>query len=166
LSQGLLAMRKASPFMSVHNDSAPMMEINTTPLIDVMLVLLITLIVTMPVMTHAVKLNLPSQGGPAAERDVATVEIDFDGSIYWNDAVVADYAQLEQYFKAIAVKADRAEVHVRANRLVKYDVVAKVLAAAQRNGVRNMGFVGNERFSDGTGVAADTNVAAPPTSSN
>jgi biopolymer transport protein ExbD len=141
-------MRKASPFLSTPNDSAPMMEINTTPLIDVMLVLLIMLIITMPVLTHAVKINLPSKSGAPIEREIVNVEIDFDGTIYWNDALVADYSQLEQYFQATAAQADRSEVHVRANRLAKYDVVAKVLAAAQRNGVRNMGFVGNERFVD------------------
>jgi biopolymer transport protein ExbD len=141
-------MRKANPFLAVQKDNAPIMEINTTPLIDVMLVLLITLIVTMPVMTHAVKLNLPNQGGPRVEREVATVEIDMDGSIYWNDQFVVDYAQLEQHFRATAAKADRAEVRVRANRLAKYDVFAKVLAAAQRNGIRNMGIVGNEKFGD------------------
>jgi len=141
-------MRKANPFLAVHVDSAPIMAINTTPLIDVMLVLLITLIVTMPVMTHAVKLNLPHHGGQPIEREVVTVEIDFDGTIYWNDSAVADYAQLEREFKITAAQGDQAEVRVRANRRAKYDVVAKVLAAAQRNGIRNLGLVGNEQYAD------------------
>ena len=141
-------MRKASPFLTDPRDSAPMMEINTTPLIDVMLVLLITLIVTMPVMTHAVKIDLPGKSGAKVEREVVDVEIDFDGSIYWNGEAVANYAQLERYFKAAGIKAAQTEVHLRANRRAKYDVVAKVLAAAQRNGVRNLGLVGNEQFVD------------------
>lgn len=141
-------MRKGSLFLMDPRDSAPMMEINTTPLIDVMLVLLITLIVTMPVMTHAVKINLPSPGGALVKREVINIEVDFDGTIYWNDAAVADYGELERNFRSAGANASQSEVHLRANRRAKYDVVAKVLAAAQRNGVRNLGLVGNEQFVD------------------
>jgi biopolymer transport protein ExbD len=117
-------------------EGEPMMEINTTPLIDVMLVLLIMFIITLPVMSHAVKLDKPIR-----------LDIDWDGSIIWNGSLV-QLSQLEGYFRAEAAKNPQPELHVRPDRRANYDTVAKVLALAQRNGMQRIGFVGNEQFMD------------------
>jgi biopolymer transport protein ExbD len=131
-------------------EGEPMMEINTTPLIDVMLVLLIMFIITLPVMTHAVKLDMPRPNAnppPQTEPiDPIRLEIDFDGSIIWNGNVVP-FEALEGYFRTEARREPKqAELHVRPNRRANYDTVAKVLAIAQRNGMQRIGFVGNEEF--------------------
>jgi biopolymer transport protein ExbD len=126
----------------------PMMDINTTPLIDVMLVLLIMLIITIPVMTHAVKLDMPTgtPPPPTTQPVVVNLEIDFDGTILWDGNAVPYGPELQSYFKNAAQADPQPELHVRPNRLAKYDVVAKVLAMAQRTGVTKIGFVGNEQF--------------------
>ena len=125
----------------------PMLEINTTPLIDVMLVLLIMLIITLPVMTHAVKLDMPRPGAPDTNRSVEPIdiEIDFDGSVLWN-GVPVPLSSLEAFFRTEARKQPQAELHVNPNRRANYDTVAKVLAIAQRNGMQRIGFVGSEQF--------------------
>lgn len=131
-------------------EGEPMMDINTTPLIDVMLVLLIMLIVTIPVMTHAVKLDMPrpnpNQVEPPVPPEVINLEIDFDGTILWNGTTVPDLNTLESFFKAEASKNPQPELHVRPNKRVKYDYVAKVLALAQRQNIQKIGFVGMEQF--------------------
>jgi biopolymer transport protein ExbD len=129
-------------------DDEPMMDINTTPLIDIMLVLLIMFIITIPVMTHAVKLDMPqaSNNPSTAEPVVINLEIDFDGTILWNGATVADINQLDGYFRREAKIEPQPELHIRPNKRADYDTVARVLAAAQRNGMKKIGFVGNEQF--------------------
>jgi biopolymer transport protein ExbD len=87
-------------------------------------------------------------GSAAEQREQVRIDIEFDGSIYWNDALVAAPLQLEQQFKSAAAKSPQPNIQVKPNRLAKYDGVVKVLAMAQRNGLRNVGFVGNERFID------------------
>lgn len=126
----------------------PMMDINTTPLIDVMLVLLIMLIITIPVMTHAVKLDMPTGNPPppTTQPVVINLEIDFDGTILWDGNAVPFGPELQGYFLNAAKGDPQPELHVRPNRLAKYDTVAKVLAMAQRSGVTKIGFVGNEQF--------------------
>jgi len=129
-------------------DGEPMMEINTTPLIDVMLVLLIMFIITIPVMTHAVKLDMPQKTPPTdnpVTPEVIEIEIDFDGTILWN-GTPSTQSQVEGYFRSESQKSPVPELHVRPNRRAKYDVVANVLAAAQHNGITKIGFVGNEQF--------------------
>jgi len=130
-------------------EGEPMMEINTTPLIDVMLVLLIMFIITLPVMTHAVKLDMPRPNQQQKPPDVViepiNLEIDFDGSLIWNGSQV-DMTSLEGYFRTESQKDPQPELHVRPNRRANYDTVAKVLAIAQRNGMQRIGFVGNEEF--------------------
>lgn len=128
-------------------DDEPMMDINMTPLIDVMLVLLIMFIITIPVMTHAVKLDMPrATNAPSlSEPVVINLEIDFDGTVLWNGTAVTIEA-LEGYFRREAAEDPQPELHIRPNKRVDYDVVARVLAAAQRNGMRKIGFVGNEQF--------------------
>jgi biopolymer transport protein ExbD len=138
--------------MNVGNEGAAddiMCDMNTTPLIDVMLVLLVMLIVTIPIQTHAVKLDLP-QGAPPPPSDimpeVVNLEIDFDGTVIWNGTPVPNRAQLDRYFQDTAAKIPQPEVHLRPNRLAKYDAVARTLADAQRLGVTKIGFVGNEQY--------------------
>ena len=137
--------------MSVGTASgATFCDINTTPLIDVMLVLLVTLIVTLPVMTHAVKLDMPQANNPPPPNrpEVIDLEIDFDGTVVWNGTVVPSLQQLESYFHTDAVKEPQPEIHLRPDRRVKYDFVAKVLAAAQRNRMKKIGFVNTSEFKD------------------
>jgi biopolymer transport protein ExbD len=128
-------------------DDEPMMDINMTPLIDVMLVLLIMFIITIPVMTHAVKLDMPrATNAPSlAQPVVINLEIDFDGTVLWNGTPV-DIEALEGYFRREAAIEPQPELHIRPSKRAKYDVVARVLASAQRNGMRKIGFVGNEQF--------------------
>lgn len=124
-----------------------MVEINTTPLIDVMLVLLIMLIITIPIQMHAVDMNLPvGTPPPTAPPPVVQVDIDFDGAIRWNGVPVADAADLERRFAEAARQPRQPEVHLLPNRLAPYRVVAQVLAAAQREGATRIGLVGNEQY--------------------
>jgi biopolymer transport protein ExbD len=127
----------------------PMMDINTTPLIDVLLVLLIMFIITLPTMTHAVKLDMPQTQPNRPPPDVVIepirLDIDWDGAIIWNGTQV-QMGSLEGYFRAEAAKQPQPELHVRPDRRANYDTVAKVLAIAQRNGMQRIGFVGNEQF--------------------
>ncbi len=127
-----------------------MIDINTTPLIDVMLVLLIMLIVTIPVQTHAVRLDLPppNQPPPPTEPAVVDVVVDFDGTILWNGEVVPDRAALETHLRAAAQQEPQPEIHLAPNKLVKYAYVAEVLAESQRLGVTKIGLVGHEQFGD------------------
>jgi len=128
-------------------EDEPMMDINMTPLIDVMLVLLIMFIITIPVMTHAVKLDMPraSNAPSQVQPVVINLEIDFDGTVLWNGTPV-DIESLEGYFRREAAIEPQPELHIRPSKRAKYDVVARVLASAQRNGMRKIGFVGNEQF--------------------
>jgi biopolymer transport protein ExbD len=128
-------------------EDEPMMEMNMTPLIDVLLVLLVMFIITIPVMTHAVKLDMPrpTNAPKLAEPVVIQLEIDFDGTVLWNGSPVTVDA-LDGYFRREAVNDPQPELHIRPNKRASYDVVARVLAAAQRNGLLKIGFVGNEQF--------------------
>ena len=133
------------------NDDEVMMGINTTPLIDVMLVLLVMLIITIPLQTQAVKLDMPQNlnaPAPIEQPEVVDLEVDFDGTVFWNGIAVPNTALLDQYLRAAAAQTPQPEIHLLPNRLVKYDYVAKVLSAAQRLGVNRIGFVGNEQYMD------------------
>ena len=125
-------------------------DINITPLIDVMLVLLVTLIITLPVMTHAVKLDMPqmSTAVPVDPPEVIDLEIEFDGTVVLNGTALKDAQQLESYLRAAAQKVPQPEIHLRADRGVKYDYVAKVLASAQHNRMQKMGFANTAEFSN------------------
>jgi len=129
-------------------DADVMVDINTTPLIDVMLVLLIMLIITIPVQTHAVKLNMPVNvpQQPVKPPPVVNLDVDFDGTILWDGQMVPDRGALEARFQQVAAQADQPEVHLRPNKLVTYKYVAMVMASAQRLGVTRIGLVGNEQF--------------------
>jgi biopolymer transport protein ExbD len=129
-------------------DPEVMIDINTTPLIDVMLVLLIMLIITIPIQLHSVNLNMPSGTPPPQTREpvVVTIDIDFDGTVLWNGEALATAAALDTKLTQTAAQADQPEVHLRPNKLVAYRSVAAVMAAAQRIGVSKIGIVGNEQF--------------------
>ncbi len=128
-------------------EDEPMMEMNMTPLIDVLLVLLVMFIITIPVMTHAVKLDMPRPTNAPKVSDpvVIQLEIDFDGTVLWNGSAVT-VESLDGYFRREAANDPQPELHIRPNKRASYDVVARVLAAAQRNGLLKIGFVGNEQF--------------------
>ena len=130
-------------------DGDVMVDINTTPLIDVMLVLLIMFIITIPIQTHAVKMNMPvpSQNAPPpAPPVIIRIDLDFDGTIGWNGEIIPDRATLESRLQRVAAEPDQPEVHLRPNKLVTYKHVAMVMASAQRLGVTKIGIVGNEQF--------------------
>ena len=125
-----------------------MVDINTTPLIDVMLVLLIMLIITIPIQTHAVKLNMPAGKPPpqVTQPQVVTIDIDFDGTLYWNGEQLTGRPDLEARMQAAAAMADQPEIHLKPNKLVKYRNVAMVMAEAQRLGLKKLGIIGHEQF--------------------
>jgi biopolymer transport protein ExbD len=130
-------------------EDEPMMDINTTPLIDILLVLLIMFIITIPVMTHAVKLDMPQATPPTedlVQPEVIDLMIDFDGTILWNGTVVPSVDTLDVYFRREAQKDPQPELHINPNKRASYDIVARVLASAQRNHLKKIGFVGSEQF--------------------
>jgi biopolymer transport protein ExbD len=129
--------------VSVGGDrSDPMVEPNVIPLVDIMLVLLIIFIITIPVMTHAVKIDLPRNvpNPPSEQPEFVDVSVDFDGSIIWNNSVV-DHDTMLSYIAVDAVKDPQPEVHLRANPRVRYEYVADVLFALQRGGLKKIGFI-------------------------
>jgi biopolymer transport protein ExbD len=128
-----------------------MVDINTTPLIDVMLVLLIMFIITIPIQTHAVKMNMPvpnNAAPPPKPPEIVRIDVDFDGTIGWNGEVIqaGDRAAIEERLRNVAAMPDQPEVHLRPNKLVTYKHVAMIMATAQRLGVTKIGIVGNEQF--------------------
>jgi biopolymer transport protein ExbD len=125
-----------------------MIDINTTPLIDVMLVLIIMLIITIPIQTHAVKLNMPIGKPPPqiVQPQVVTIDIDFDGTIIWNGEALPGRPELENRMRGAAAMAEQPEIHLRPNKLVRYRNVAMVMASAQRLGLTKIGIVGHEQF--------------------
>ena len=129
--------------VSVRGDTTePMVEPNVIPLVDIMLVLLIIFIITIPVMTHAVKIDLPrnTPNVPTEQPEFIDVEIDFDGSIIWNGSLI-DHATMLDYIGVDANKDPQPEVHMRANPRVRYEYVADVLFALQRGGLKKIGFI-------------------------
>jgi len=125
------------------------LDINMTPLIDVMLVLLTMLIITLPIQTHAVKLDMPPPNTkpPVIQPTVDNILVDFDGTVYWNQQPV-DWKTLDSYFYAQGQKPveEQDEIHITANRLAKYDTVAKVMANAQRRGAVKIGIVNTNSY--------------------
>jgi biopolymer transport protein ExbD len=130
------------------SDPEVMMDINTTPLIDVMLVLLVMLIITIPIQLHSVNLNMPTGNPPPPLVLPEVVKIDIDPSsvVYWNGLPVADRAALEENLKAASGQAVQPELHLRPDKNAKYAVVAGVMASAQRLGLTKIGIVGSEQF--------------------
>jgi len=135
--------------VSTGGDDAPMCDVNTTPLIDVMLVMLVMLIITLPIQTHAVKLDMPRSNNPPPDvpARVINISVDYDGLILYNEQPTTP-AQLEGYFKQEAQLDPQAEIHLIPDRRARYDVVANVLASAQRNRMVKIGFVNVSQFRD------------------
>lgn len=135
---------------SAGSDPEVMMDVNTTPLIDVMLVLLVMLIITIPIQLHSVNLDMPSGKPPPPTKEpvVHEVFIDFDGVISWDGVALPSTAAVEAKLAEVVAIPDQPEVHIKPNKLVEYSHVAAVMAAAQRLGVKKMGMVGNEQFID------------------
>ena len=129
-------------------DPDVMIDINTTPLIDVMLVLLVMLIITIPIQLHAVNLNMPTGNPPPPLTPPEVVKLDIDGTgqIFWNAELIADRATLEDNMKRAVAKEVQPEVHLRPDKAAKYAVVALVMASAQRLGMKKIGIVGSEQF--------------------
>ncbi|KQP46248.1 biopolymer transporter ExbD [Pseudorhodoferax sp. Leaf274] len=127
-----------------------MLDVNTTPLIDVMLVLLVMLIITIPIQLHSVNLDMPSGKPPPPTKEPVVHElfIDFDGVMSWDRVALPNHAAVEAKLAEVAAQGDQDEVHIKPNKLVEYSHVASVMAAAQRLGVKKMGMVGNEQFID------------------
>ena len=132
------------------SDPEVMVDINTTPLIDVMLVLLIMLIITIPIQTHAVKLNMPVGNPPPPEvpPEVILVEVDFDGMVIWSGDTVPDRPTLDAKFVNAAAQPIQPEFHLRPNKIVSYKHVAAVMASAQSHGITKIGLVGAEQYVD------------------
>jgi biopolymer transport protein ExbD len=124
------------------------MDINTTPLIDVMLVLLVMLIITIPIQLHSVNLNLPTGNPPPplVKPEVMKVDIDFASVVYINGEPVTDRAAIEERFTAAAAQQVQPELHLRPDKKAKYEVVAGVMASAQRLGLTKIGIIGSEQF--------------------
>ncbi len=125
-----------------------MIDINTTPLIDVMLVLLVMLIITLPIQLHSVNLNMPigNPPPPLVKPEVVKLDIDEAGVIYWNGEVVPDRASLEAKLSGAAAQAVQPELHLRPDKGAKYAIVAGVMASSQRLGLTKIGIVGSEQF--------------------
>ena len=131
------------------DDGEVICEMNTTPLIDVMLVLLIMLIITIPIQTHAVKLNMPSNSSSSAPSEppkVVEIAISADESIQWDGEAVAGRKDLESRISRTALENPQPEIHVRPDGAARYEVVAMVMASSQRLGLTKIGITGNEAF--------------------
>jgi biopolymer transport protein ExbD len=117
--------------------------INTTPLVDVMLVLLIIFLITIPVITKTVPLDLPKASNIATQTkpENITIAVDRQGNIYWNDSVVNSNEQLLGLIKAAAVQDPQPEVHVRGDKGVRYEYVGRVITLVQRGGIAKVGFI-------------------------
>ena len=130
------------------NDPDVMIDINTTPLIDVMLVMLVMLIITLPIQLHSVNLNMPTGNPPPPliKPEVVKLDIDAGSVVYWNGEAVADRGALEEKIKGAAAQAVQPEIHLRPDKGAKYAIVAGVMASAQRLGLTKIGIVGSEQF--------------------
>jgi biopolymer transport protein ExbD len=125
------------------DDEKPMSEINTTPLVDVMLVLLILFLITIPVITQSVKVDLPKAANIPTQTKPENINIavDRDGNIFWNTAMVPNQEALLERIKQIAVMDPQPEVHVRGDRATPYEYVGRVIVICQRGGIQKVGFI-------------------------
>jgi biopolymer transport protein ExbD len=129
-------------------DMDVLIDINTTPLIDVMLVLLVMLIITLPIQLHSVNLNMPTGNPPPplVKPEVVKLDIDANSVVYWNGDALADRETLESKLSAAAQTNPQPEIHLRPDKSAKYAIVAAVMASAQRLGATKIGIVGSEQF--------------------
>jgi biopolymer transport protein ExbD len=124
-------------------DDEPMSTINTTPLVDVMLVLLIIFLITIPVITKTVKVTLPKAANIATQTkpENITIAVDSEGNVYWNNGLVADRNELLERVKAEAIKVPQPEIHIRGDANSRYEDVGRVLNSVQRGGIVKVGFI-------------------------
>ena len=141
-------MLPQTPLLQTLDEPEVMMDINTTPLIDVMLVLLIMLIITIPVQLHSINLDMPTGTPPPAIKKPTIVRIDIDARnvVHWNDKILTDRAELDTLLQLASQQQPQPEVHIKPQGKAKYEAVAGVLASAQRNGLTKLGIVGSEQF--------------------
>jgi len=128
---------------SDNDDNEMLSEINMVPLIDVMLVLLIVFIITVPVMKHAVNIDLPraSNEKELVKPETVRLSVDADGAYFWNEQKLADDNALQGHLAAAAAQEPQPNLHIRGDRAVRYERVAQAMAAAQQAGVKKIGFV-------------------------
>jgi biopolymer transport protein ExbD len=124
-------------------DDKPLSEINTTPLVDVMLVLLIIFLITVPVITQSVKVDLPKAANIPTQTKPENVNIavDADGNVFWNTGLVPTQEALLERLKAVAVMDPQPEIHVRGDKHTKYEHVGRVIVLCQRSGIQKVGFI-------------------------
>jgi biopolymer transport protein ExbD len=137
------------PLQGPDSEQEVMVDINTTPLVDVLLVLLVMLIITIPIQLHSVNLEMPGANAPQPPVEPQVVQIDVTpaGRFLWNGEALADRAELDARLQAAAAtRPEQPEIHLRPDRAAKYDAVAAVLASAQRLGLTKIGLVGSEQF--------------------
>jgi biopolymer transport protein ExbD len=141
-------MLPLTPLQQSLDEPEVMMDINTTPLIDVMLVLLIMLIITIPVQLHSINLDMPTGTPPPVTKKPTTVRIEIDARnvVRWNDKTLSDRAALDALLQQASQQQPQPEIHIKPQGKAKYEAVAGVLASAQRNGLTKIGIVGSEQF--------------------
>ena len=141
-------MLPQTPLLQRLDEPEVMMDINTTPLIDVMLVLLIMLIITIPVQLHSINLDMPTGTPPPAIKKptIVRIEIDARNVVHWNEKTLTDRAELDTLLQQASQQQPQPEVHIKPQGKAKYEAVAGVLASAQRNGLTKLGIVGSEQF--------------------
>ena len=130
-----------------NKNQAPMADINVTPMVDVMLVLLVIFIITAPLFTHAIKLDLPNaQSAPAPEKPATiSLSINGEGKIFWNNDLIEQQG-LDAKLAEAAKKSPQPELQLRADKETRYEIIAQVMAAAQNNGLTKLGFVTDRRY--------------------
>ena len=136
------------PLGNSDNDAEVMVDINTTPLVDVLLVLLVMLIITIPIQLHSVNLEMPGSNTPPPPVQPEVVQIDVTpaGVFVWNGQPLAGRAELDERLRQAATAPEQPEIHLRPHSTAKYDSVAAALASAQRLGLTKIGLVGSEQF--------------------
>ena len=137
------------PIDSSEGDQEMMVDINTTPLVDVLLVLLVMLIITIPIQLHSVTLEMPGLQAPPplTEPEVIQIDVTPGGGFVWNGEALPDRTELETRLRAAAAKQpEQPEIHLRPNQAAKYEHVAAALSIAQRLGLAKIGLIGAEQF--------------------
>lgn len=138
----MIPLKQSTIVGGTQASSQPMSEINTTPLVDVMLVLLVIFIITAPLLTHAVRIDLPKANSQQIQDkpQIVNIAIDAQGKLYWND-VITDMDSIKQQLQLAAQKQPQAEIHLRADKNTRYQLLADLMAASHQAGITKLGFV-------------------------